>query len=279
MNFFTQLIAFYEVIVVDLRLKHFHISLYMAILYIWNKNRMSNIIILQRDIALSYSKIGSNHTYYAGLKNLHEWGYIEYFPRQFGEKYTKIRLIIFEFSETDFKELDEKYGAFMHQYSADMHSYDADMHRLLHQYGALMHSISADMHPYSAYLHQRECISASLYKVLKFIKEKESIVKNNMYNPTQKNLFNSFDDISESKIDELQKQNFIKPTSENVIAFFISLSSEKSSAEKFYNYYASTGWRNKNNIPIVDWQSAAKNWILNDKSNQSNKTKNYDEAF
>ena len=85
MNLFSQFSAFYEVVAVDNRLKHYHISLYITILHFWNKNRYGEDIILHRETTLNYSKIGSSHTYYNSLRNLHDWGYIEYIPKKVGE--------------------------------------------------------------------------------------------------------------------------------------------------------------------------------------------------
>ena len=287
MNFFTQFFAFYDVIAVDLRLKHYHISLYITILYFWNKNRLTDFIILNRDSTLKYSKIGSNHTYYNSLRDLHNWGYIEYFPKQMGERLTKIKLIIFEYSEVDFAILDEKYGAFMHRHDADMHRHDADMHSLVHQDGAFMHSISADMHPFSAYLHPTRCISASLYKVLKYLKDKESIIKNcnfsNSQNAVQnpKELMLDFEEKGKRKKIAAKKENDFSdfPTQSETIAFFESNNSSSENAQKFYNYYSAIGWVTKSNIPIVDWQSAAKTWISNQRVQPSNTKTNYEEAF
>ena len=289
MNFFTQFFAFYEVIVVDLRLKHYHISLYICILYLWNKNRFNEYIFLNRESTLRLCKIGSNHTYYNSLRNLHDWGYIEYFPKQIGESVTKIKLIIFEYSEADFAILDEMFGAYMHQPDAFMHSHGADMHSLVHRDGAFMHSVSADMHPFSAYLHPTRCISAPLYKVLKYIKDKESIIKNyngnfsNSQNAVQNppnNFLNFEEDLKRKKVATKKENDFTDfPTQNETIAFFESNNSAIENAQKFYNYYSAIGWVTKSNIPIVDWQSAAKTWISNERIQPTTSKNNYDEAF
>ncbi len=289
MNFFTQFFAFYEVVAIDTRLKHFHISLYMTILLFWNKNRSSEYVLLQRENTLIYCKIGSLHTYYSALQNLHEWGYIEYFSKPTKERYTKIKLIIFEFTDEDFQFLDSKADAFMPLCDADMLLRDAFMHSELHRSDALMHSTNANMHPLNAYLHQSRCISASLYKVLKYINVKESYFKfNNVQNSiSQKTSQNPLENFS--KNEELEKRKKVAakkendfssfPTEMEIAHFFESNNSNPETAQKFFNHYSATGWVTKNNIPIVDWQSAAKTWISNERITVTTQTGNYDEAF
>ena len=34
-------------------------------------------------------------------------------------------------------------------------------------------------------------------------------------------------------------------------------------AKKFFNYFSSNGWLVGGKTPMVDWQSAAQNWMLN----------------
>lgn len=287
MNFFTQFFAFYEVVAIDNRLKHFHISLYMTILLFWNRNRTSEYVMLQRENTLIYCKIGSLHTYYGALQNLHEWGYIEYFPKPSREKYTKIRLIIFEFTDEDFQFLDSIADAFMLHADTDMPQSDANMHSKVHQVDADMPQLDANMHQFDAFLHQTRCISASLYKVLKYLKDKESIIKNcnfsNSQNAVQnpKELMLDFEEKGKRKKIAAKKENDFSdfPTQSETIAFFESNNSSSENAQKFYNYYSAIGWVTKSNIPIVDWQSAAKTWISNQRVQPSNTKTNYEEAF
>ena len=289
MNFFTQFFAFYEVVAIDNRLKHFHISLYMTILLFWNRNRTSEYVMLQRENTLIYCKIGSLHTYYGALQNLHEWGYIEYFPKPSREKYTKIRLIIFEFTDEDFQFLDSIADAFMLHADADMPQSDANMHSKVHQVDADMPQLDANMHQFDAFLHQTRCISASLYKVLKYINVKESYfkfknVQNSISQKATKNPLENFsknEEIEKRKKVAAKKENEFSlfPTQTETLHFFELNNSNAETAQKFFNHYSATGWVTKNNISIVDWQSAAKKWISNERSTQITKTGNYDEAF
>jgi len=291
MNLFSQFSAFYEVVAVDNRLKHYHISLYITILHFWNKNRYGEDIILHRETTLNHSKIGSSHTYYNSLRNLHDWGYIEYIPKKIGENATKIRLILFEYSEADFLFFEDLCGANMHQGDADMHSVHQKDGAFMHSNGADMHSVGANMHPLSAYMHRTGCISATQYKVIKYLKDIKSFLKEKnekiifSQNAIQSPL--NFIPNEEKKRTEKRKKVASKkesdfsdfPTQNEIIVFFESNNSNSETARKFYNYYSAIGWVTKSNIPITDWQFAAKTWISNERVNPSNTKTDYDEAF
>ena len=298
MNFFSQFSAFYEVVAVDNRLKPYHISLYVTILHSWNKNRMNEFIILHKETTLNHSKIGSNHTYYNSLRDLHNWGYIEYIPKKKGENITKIRLILFEYSEADYLFFEDLCGANKHQSNANMHQAEADMHSILkkdvanmHRNDANMHSLGANLHPLSAYMLQTRCISATHYKVIKYLNDIKSFLKEKdekiIFSQNAIQSPSNFISNEEKKENEKRKKVAAKkenvffdfPTLNEIIVFFESNNSNSEAAQKFFNYYSAIGWVTKSNIPIVDWQFAAKTWISNERVNQSNEKTNYDEAF
>ncbi|MEO8235816.1 MAG: transcriptional regulator [Flavobacterium sp.] len=54
-----------------------------------------------------------------------------------------------------------------------------------------------------------------------------------------------------------------KPTIENVKAYFLEQQFPELEAIKFFNYFSSNGWLVGGRTPMVDWQAAAQNWILN----------------
>ena len=63
------------------------------------------------------------------------------------------------------------------------------------------------------------------------------------------------------------KQNSINskrlsPDLEETILFFKELKSTVTEANKFWNYYEANGWMQGGKNPIIDWQAAAKKWIL-----------------
>lgn len=53
------------------------------------------------------------------------------------------------------------------------------------------------------------------------------------------------------------------PTIENVKAYFLEHRFPEIEAIKFFNYFSSNGWLVGGKTPMVDWQAAAQNWMLN----------------
>ena len=80
MNYIKLLTGFFEKVDTDNRLNPTHISMYMAIFQFWNINHFRNPISISRNQVMRVSKICSNATYHKCIKELHEYGYLEYFP-------------------------------------------------------------------------------------------------------------------------------------------------------------------------------------------------------
>jgi len=74
----------------------------------------------------------------------------------------------------------------------------------------------------------------------------------------------------EKKFREKKKEEFIvtssiveKPTIEIVKTYFQENNFPELEAQKFFNYFSSVGWLVGGKIPMIDWQAAAQNWIIN----------------
>ena len=65
---------------------------------------------------------------------------------------------------------------------------------------------------------------------------------------------------SEVEVSLLKNSN---PTIENVKNFFQENSFPELEANKFFNYFSSNGWLVGGKTPMVNWQAAARNWMLN----------------
>ncbi|WKN43283.1 helix-turn-helix domain-containing protein [Tunicatimonas pelagia] len=71
------------------------------------------------------------------------------------------------------------------------------------------------------------------------------------------------------------KEVFIKPTAQEVESYMqgqtelcSSVVTAKAQAQRFMNYYQSNGWK-VGRHPMQDWQAAARNWLLNTKTYES----------
>ena len=75
-----ELTNFYSAIKSDPRIGTTHISLYMALFQFYNLNRLTNPILITRTAVMEVAKISGLATYHKCMKDLVEFGYIEYQP-------------------------------------------------------------------------------------------------------------------------------------------------------------------------------------------------------
>lgn len=94
-NFIKHLTAVMEHMAKDTRLNPSHISLYMALFYLWNVNYFRDSFFVNRDDVMQLSKIGSRTTYHRCIKELHHWSYFEYQPSHNSFHGSKIRMFNF----------------------------------------------------------------------------------------------------------------------------------------------------------------------------------------
>ena len=75
-----ELTSFYSVVKSDYRISTTHISLYMALFQFYNLNRLTNPIQITRTAVMEVAKISGLATYHKCMRDLVEYGYIEYIP-------------------------------------------------------------------------------------------------------------------------------------------------------------------------------------------------------
>jgi hypothetical protein len=80
MNYIKHLAAFFDKVSKDLRFNPTHISLYMSLFQLWNRNLFRSPISISRSELMQISKISSKGTYHKCIKELHNYGYIRYSP-------------------------------------------------------------------------------------------------------------------------------------------------------------------------------------------------------
>jgi hypothetical protein len=90
----------------DSRLNPTHISLYLALFYIWNYNRFPKDFFINREEVMNQSKIGSKSTYHRCIKELSHWKYILYSPSHNPFKGSRVKLFQFGTSEKLGMDLD-----------------------------------------------------------------------------------------------------------------------------------------------------------------------------
>lgn len=80
----------------DNRLHATHVSLYISLFTLWNLNRFENPISINREEVMKISKIGSKNTYHKCLKELDQFGYLEYLPSHNPLKGSLVNMLNFD---------------------------------------------------------------------------------------------------------------------------------------------------------------------------------------
>lgn len=261
MNYIRHLSAFYMKAAIDDRLKPTHISLYHALFQFWNMNRFTNPVKFNRRQVLNYCKIGSNHTLYRCLKELGQWGYIEYSPSHSPFKNSVVNLCIFDITQLKKNDLDT--GAKSTQLGCKNDTTP----------GAKMHHLINNIN-------------------IKTLSEENSHSKNSgNLDFSKKGKQKTNQDTGKAKRKKVapKKENiFTAPFLDEVLTFFSEQKYPDKEARKFYFHFEANGWKVGGKTPMKNWTAAAHNWMLNtDKFNLIQKTnslklnnqKNYDEPL
>lgn len=75
-----ELTSFFSAIREDNRIGISHISLYMALFQFYNLNKFENPILITRTAVMETAKINGLATYHKCIKDLADFGYIQYQP-------------------------------------------------------------------------------------------------------------------------------------------------------------------------------------------------------
>jgi hypothetical protein len=268
MNYFTQVAHFFDLVEKDYRLTPFHISIYWALLHVWNKKHFAESFLISKNEILCLSKIGSEHTYYKRVTELHNWGYFECIPGKNGVVKCKFKL--YEFSETIINQILETNAFF---YPTQQNCSTAIVDILAQQ----------NCSTPTAILHSQDSNNAAiLIRQNRLIRHRDSLEQNHL-----NDAFKSKEE--RKKVAAKKERNFTTiPNELEIDVFFAENNSTKEVGRKFFLYYSEISWVNKNNCPITNWHAAAKRWILNEfpsnPINQAEQVKsqndrNYDKPF
>jgi len=80
MNYIRHLNGFFARLAEDKRMSSYHISLYFALFQQWNADRFEQQFVITRAETMEMSRLGSVNTYARCMKELSQWGYIQYIP-------------------------------------------------------------------------------------------------------------------------------------------------------------------------------------------------------
>ena len=80
MNYIRHLNGFFARLAEDKRMSSYHISVYFALFQQWNAYRFGEQFVISRTETMEMSRLGSVNTYARCMKELSQWGYIQYTP-------------------------------------------------------------------------------------------------------------------------------------------------------------------------------------------------------
>ena len=285
MNYIKHLTGFFEKVALDRTLNPTHISLYIALFQFWNCNRFKNPISISRDEVMRISKISSKATYHKCLKNLHSLGYINYQPSY--NPFRGSHVILFNFSE-DLKPLPK----FERKPKNEPHFEQVNEQALNKSCTSSETSTEQAVVPSINYINNTNLLNkkniSNLENQAKNFEEINNssgkIVIPSEVEGTQKEkssakkeMFSTFADTDEkqtvksrqkdeschTELVEVSHNQKLNPVLEEVKTYFLENNFPDQEALKFYNYFSSVGWLVGGKTPMVDWQAAAQNWIIN----------------
>ena len=246
MNYIKHLTGFFEKVAIDKTLNPTHVSLYIALFQFWNCNRFKNPISINRDEVMRISKISSKATYHKCLKNLHSLGYINYEPSY--NPFKGSHVILFNFSE-DLKPLPK----------SERKPKNEPLNELVSEQALNKPCTSSETGTEQAVVPSINYINNTNILNNKNVSNLEKLTKNfeEINNLDLKNE-NSKEEKSSAK-----KEEKLQPSIEEVKSYFQENNFPEQEAQKFFNYFKSVGWLVGGKTPMVDWQAAAQNWMIN----------------
>ena len=270
MNYIKHLTGFFEKVALDRTLNPTHISLYIALFQFWNCNRFKNPISISRDEVMRISKISSKATYHKCLKNLHSLGYINYQPSY--NPFKGSHVILFNFSD-DLKPLPKSERKPKNELLFEQVNEQA----LNKSCTSSETGTEQAVVPSINYINNTNLLNKkNISNLEKQAKNFEEIDNSPNIIVTSSEVEMSKEEKSSAKKEEKEINEFVisseveiphnqksNPTIESVKTYFLENNFPEQEALKFYNYFSSVGWLVGGKTPMVDWQAAAQNWIIN----------------
>ena len=271
MNYIKHLTGFFEKVALDRTLNPTHISLYIALFQFWNCNRFKNPISISRDEVMRISKISSKATYHKCLKNLHSLGYINYQPSY--NPFRGSHVILFNFSD-DLKPVPK----------SERKPKNELLFEQVNEQALNKSCTSSETGTEQAVVPSINNINntnllndKNISNLEKQAKNFEEINNSNLENENEKEkkLREKKKSVSDSPtpieinhkiggIEEFVTSSAVeKLTIEEVKTYFQENNFPEQEAQKFFNYFKSVGWLVGGKTPMVDWQAAAQNWMIN----------------
>jgi hypothetical protein len=262
MNYIKHLTGFFEKVAIDKALNPTHVSLYIALFQFWNCNRFKNPISINRDEVMRISKISSKATYHKCLKNLHSLGYINYEPSY--NPFKGSHVILFNFSE-DLKPLPKSKRKPKNELLFEQVNEQAlNMSCTSSETGTEQAVVPSINYINNTNILNKKNVSNLKKHSKNFEEINNSVLKNEIEDEKEKKLREKKkEELENSDLSSRAQSRELNPTIEEVKTYFQQNNFPEQEAQKFYNYFKSVGWLVGGKTPMVDWQAATQNWMIN----------------
>ena len=304
MNYIRHLNGFFARLAEDKRMSPYHISLYFALFQQWNADRFGEQFVITRAETMEMSRLGSVNTYARCMKELSQWGYIQYIPSSNIHSGSRVSCIRFDTASDTGTDTTRNTGI-ENDIASDTRT---DTGRNTGTSSDLINDTAIDTGTDTGIKNDTAIdtgtdtasdtgISSDLKSDTARNTAGEKIESAGIKNDTARNTatdtpsINSLNNNKQEEksvrknkkfdVDENEKKQkrFRTTNSENLPdekspvpdlseteQFFEQNQFSRSAAQKFYAHYQSSGWKTGDQMKILSWQAVARKWMNNTQS-------------
>jgi len=282
MNYIRHLNGFFARLAEDRRMSSYHISLYFALFQQWNADRFGEQFVITRAETMEISRLGSGNTYARCMKELSQWGYIQYIPSSNIHSGSRVSCIRFDTAtdtasntatdigiENDTATDTARNTGIENDSTGDTGTDTASdagiSSNLINDTGRNTASDKIEGAGIKNDTARNTATDTPFINSLNKNKQEEKSVRRNQKFDLDEN--------------EKKQKRFRKTNSENLPdekspvpdlseteQFFEQNQFPRSEAQKFYAHYQSSGWKTGDQMKIFSWQAVARKWMNNTQS-------------
>src|SRR5665648_427426 len=290
MNYIRHLSGFFVRLADDERMTPYHISLYLALFQQWNLERFADHFAISRSEMMQVSRIGSVNTYARCMKELEQWGYIRYAPSSNLHTGSRVACIRFDTATDTARntESDTRISSSIENDTATNTAIDTGISSSIENDTATntasdtgrstgiendtarnTASDTGESTGITAGIKSDTASDTLLINIINKNKLNKERGENFDFSNEKEKTKNKF----QNENSENPEENFHPPDFQEVEIFFRKNNYPITQSDKFYNHYQSVGWKLGGKTKIIDWQAAARKWMINTKNFEHNERK------
>src|SRR5665648_847320 len=272
MNYIRHLSGFFVRLADDERMTPYHISLYLALFQQWNLERFADHFAISRSEMMQVSRIGSVNTYARCMKELEQWGYIRYAPSSNLHTGSRVACIRFDTATDTARntESDTRISSSIENDTATNTAIDTGSTTGIENDTARnTASDTGESTGITAGIKSDTASDTLLINIINKNKLNKERGENFDFSNEKEKTKNKF----QNENSENPEENFHPPDFQEVEIFFRKNNYPITQSDKFYNHYQSVGWKLGGKTKIIDWQAAARKWMINTKNFEHNERK------